>query len=175
MVARLAAHVHQDQRDAAQSGDFGETGIVFEAGDVIDDFGAGSDGDFGDAGFAGVDRDGDFQFAAEGLENWEEPAEFFDDAEVPVEPGRVDSAPTSRMSAPAFCSERACAMARSAVRNLLPSEKLSGVTFRTPMISVRLPSVSVRAGSWRRKTLRVMAIGGMSLAREGEKQEDQVN
>src|ERR1700733_10775480 len=78
----LTAHVHEDQRDAAVGGDFAETRVVFEAGDVVDDFGACTYGDFGDAGFAGVDRDGNFQLAAEGSQDREQSAEFFDCADA---------------------------------------------------------------------------------------------
>ena len=67
-------------------------------------------------------------------------------AETPSDPGRVDSPPTSIMSAPAASIATACATAASTFKNNPPSEKLSGVTFSTPITSVRLPSTSVRAG-----------------------------
>ena len=50
-------------------------------------------------------------------------------------PGRVDSPPTSRMSAPSAASRSPCSTAASASRNSPPSENESGVTFTTPMIS----------------------------------------
>src|SRR5579863_7717411 len=59
-------------------------------------------------------------------------------------PGRVDSPPISRMSAPSSSIWRARATACSRDRNLRPSENESGVTFRIPMTRVRRPSASVR-------------------------------
>ena len=52
-------------------------------------------------------------------------------------PGRVDSPPTSMMSAPWAMSSRAWATAASGSAQRPPSEKESGVTLRTPMRSVR--------------------------------------
>ena len=49
-------------------------------------------------------------------------------------PGRVDSPPMSMIPAPATRMARACSMARSGARWRPPSEKLSGVTLRIPMI-----------------------------------------
>src|ERR1700687_3896073 len=63
-------------------------------------------------------------------------------AAVPVEPGRVDSPPMSSRSAPARSISKACSIALCGSRNLPPSEKLSGVTFRTPITRVRSPSSS---------------------------------
>mmetsp|Transcript_24581 Transcript_24581/g.76545 ORF Transcript_24581/g.76545 Transcript_24581/m.76545 type:complete len:364 (+) Transcript_24581:470-1561(+) len=54
-----------------------------------------------------------------------------------VAPGRVDSPPTSRMSAPASSMACAAATASSARACLPPSLKESGVAFTTPMRSVR--------------------------------------
>ena len=48
-------------------------------------------------------------------------------------PGRVDSPPMSRMSAPSATSSRACAIAARGSRNAPPSENESGVTFTTPI------------------------------------------
>ena len=58
--------------------------------------------------------------------------------------GRVDSAPTSRMSAPSATMRRACSIAASGSRKRPPSEKESGVTFRTPITSGR-PSARSRS------------------------------
>ena len=58
-------------------------------------------------------------------------------------PGRVDSPPTSRRSAPASASARACGTARSRRDGWPPSEKLSGVTLSTPITKVRSPQRSV--------------------------------
>ena len=60
------------------------------------------------------------------------------------EPGRVDSPPTSRMSAPSDASRRPCATASAGSRNRLPSEKLSGVTLTMPMTSGRSAISTVR-------------------------------
>jgi hypothetical protein len=54
-------------------------------------------------------------------------------AEMGCEPGRVDSPPTSSTSAPASASLSPCAIAASVEAYRPPSEKLSGVTFTTPM------------------------------------------
>ena len=48
-------------------------------------------------------------------------------------PGRVDSPPTSMMSAPAWISARPRAIASSAATYLPPSENESGVTLTTPI------------------------------------------
>jgi hypothetical protein len=50
----------------------------------------------------------------------------------------------SMMSAPSLSIASACCTARFTSRNLPPSEKLSGVTFNTPITSVRPPSCSLR-------------------------------
>src|SRR5689334_14613319 len=54
-------------------------------------------------------------------------------------PGRVDSPPTSMISAPSKIICSACATAASTETNCPPSLKLSGVTLRMPMMSVRSP------------------------------------
>ncbi len=56
--------------------------------------------------------------------------------EIAADPGRVDSPPTSMMSAPAASIAMPRATAASRSRKLPPSEKLSGVTFSTPITSV---------------------------------------
>ncbi len=60
-------------------------------------------------------------------------------------PGRVDSPPMSRMSAPSAMSRRACARAASGPRNRPPSEKLSGVTLTIPITSGRPPDEPIIA------------------------------
>src|SRR5918995_6098010 len=65
-------------------------------------------------------------------------------------PGRVDSPPTSRMSAPSPASARPCSTAASASRNSPPSENESGVTLTIPMrtgwrTSRILPSSAIAA------------------------------
>ena len=74
--------------------------------------------------------------------------------ETEAAPGRVDSPPTSRMSAPSRSSCNARAMAASESRYSPPSEKLSGVIFNTPMIRVRSPRISVRERRRSRNRLR---------------------
>src|SRR4029077_1649011 len=94
-------------------------------------------------------------------------------AGVPVEPGRVDSPPMSSNSAPARSISKACSIALCGSRNLPPSEKLSGVTFKTPISKVRGPNVRVYAGSSSRKVRR-LTIGGLaSLTWRGEKEKMQ--
>ena len=51
-------------------------------------------------------------------------------------PGRVDSPPTSMMSAPSCCICNACSTARSARSKRPPSENESGVTLRIPITRV---------------------------------------
>ena len=58
--------------------------------------------------------------------------------EMGVEPGRVDSPPTSMMVAPSAIICIAWFSAVSMVLNLPPSEKESGVTFRIPMMTGEL-------------------------------------
>src|ERR1700674_2130837 len=72
-------------------------------------------------------------------------------SEVRSEPGRVDSAPMSRMSAPSSSSSMARAKARSGSRYFPPSENESGVTLSTPMTSVRSPAKSSRVFSFQTK------------------------
>ena len=67
-----------------------------------------------------------------------------EDAAATLAPGRVDSPPTSMMSAPSSSSRSPCVTAFSGSRYKPPSEKESGVTLTMPMMSVRFPSSSVR-------------------------------
>ena len=60
-------------------------------------------------------------------------------AEIRADPGRVDSAPISMMSAPSSSNSIARAYARSGSEYLPPSENESGVTFSTPIRMVRSP------------------------------------
>ncbi len=68
-------------------------------------------------------------------------------------PGRVDSPPTSTMSAPRPRASRPWAMAASGSNHWPPSEKESGVTLTTPMTSVRSVTEQRRASA-------VAAVGG---------------
>ena len=54
-----------------------------------------------------------------------------------VKPGRVDSPPTSMMSAPSSSILRPCSIAASASKCSPPSLNESGVTLRTPMMRGR--------------------------------------
>ena len=56
------------------------------------------------------------------------------------EPGRVDSPPTSRRSAPSATIWIACFTASSTLAYEPPSENESGVTFTMPMTRVRRPA-----------------------------------
>src|SRR5690606_12268651 len=73
-------------------------------------------------------------------------------ASTSAAPGRVDSPPTSRMSAPSAASASPWATAASAEAKSPPSEKLSGVTLTTPMTSVR--PVRRRWSGWGMKDLK---------------------
>src|SRR5918994_3985752 len=58
-------------------------------------------------------------------------------AETGAAPGRVDSPPTSTTAAPSASRRRPCSPALSGSTKSPPSEKLSGVTFTTPMTDGR--------------------------------------
>ena len=60
-------------------------------------------------------------------------------------PGRVDSPPTSRMSAPCAASSRPCEIAASGSRYSPPSENESGVTFTTPINFTSMGSITDQA------------------------------
>ena len=74
-------------------------------------------------------------------------------------PGRVDSPPTSMMSAPCSAISTACRTASSRLANCPPSEKLSGVTLRMPISNglgrVRIAEIVMRgnAEAWMRPIL----------------------
>ena len=61
-----------------------------------------------------------------------------------VAPGRVDSPPMSRMSAPSANRSRPCAIAASGVDQRPPSEKESGVTLTTPISNGEADPISGR-------------------------------
>ena len=54
-------------------------------------------------------------------------------SEMPSEPGRVDSPPTSTMTAPSATCRRPSSIASAGSRNRPPSENESGVTLTTPI------------------------------------------
>ena len=61
---------------------------------------------------------------------------------IGTNPGRLDSAPMSMMSAPSRTISSIWHRASSRLFHLPPSENESGVTFRMPITSVRAPSRS---------------------------------
>ena len=65
-------------------------------------------------------------------------------AGISSKPGREDSPPISMIAAPARCRRFAWRIAASVSRYLPPSENESGVTFNTPMMTARGPSVTER-------------------------------
>ena len=73
-------------------------------------------------------------------------------------PGRVDSPPISRMSAPSSRRLRACSTARSGSKNSPPSENESGVTLTTPMMSVRDPSFRERERNFQSNSGRMQRL-----------------
>jgi len=134
--------MHQDERHAAARGDFRNPGIVPQPGNVIDNLRAGIQRGLRHFGLLRVDRN----------RNLEQPAKpprtgktlrSSSSMEISSEPGLVDSPPTSIKSAPARSICTACCIACSSAKNFPPSEKLSGVTFSTPITSVRSPRTSL--------------------------------
>src|SRR5258705_4298152 len=65
-------------------------------------------------------------------------------ASTAAAPGRVDSPPTSRMPAPSSAIRTQASTAAAASKSTPPSERESGVTLMTPMMTVRSPRGSVR-------------------------------
>ena len=63
-------------------------------------------------------------------------------------PGRVDSPPTSTMSAPSSIISSPRETARSGSSHRPPSENESGVTLRIPMTRARSDEVGSVAGGW---------------------------
>jgi hypothetical protein len=74
--ARAAAHVHENQRSTELGGNLRETRIAAQAGNVVDDFRAGAEGDFRDRGFLRVYGDRNFQFAAQRFEHRQQAAQL---------------------------------------------------------------------------------------------------
>ena len=79
-------------------------------------------------------------------------------AETVELPGRVLSAPRSRMSAPSSSNRSPCSTAASGSRNRPPSLNESGVMLTVPITSVRRPSSSVRLRSCQCVTCRAETI-----------------
>src|SRR5215472_8437221 len=73
-------------------------------------------------------------------------------------PGRVDSPPTSTISAPSSSRRSPCAIAASGEKCCPPSENESGVTFTIPTTAVRLPNSSERRPRFHVKTGRMLLI-----------------
>src|ERR1017187_30944 len=91
------------------------------------------------------------------------------DAVMRDEPGRVDSAPISMMSAPCSSSSMARAKARSGSEYLPPSENESGVTFSTPMITGRSPSRISRCFNFQKKSFLTVLSGSHFSGRDGDR------
>jgi hypothetical protein len=69
--------VVEDQSRIVLNDSLGEQRVPREAGRVVDDFGAVFNGEFGNFGFVGINRDGDAEFALEAFEDRDEAANFF--------------------------------------------------------------------------------------------------
>ena len=95
--------------------------------------GARVDGRLGHGELRGVDADLRAR-AAQGVHDGDDAAQLLVDRRPDRRAGRVDSPPTSTMSAPSRTSMRACSTARSKANHSPPSENESGVTLRMPMM-----------------------------------------
>ncbi len=149
-LVRQAADVHQDGAAGVRGDGGGHGGVPGEAADIVDDFGPGFEGAAGDRWIYrcrwrgwrwGAAPDGldDGQNAVDFLLGGDGSGERGSLVEAVETPGRVDSPPMSRMSAPWSSSSRPWAMAACGMRKRPPSEKESGVTLSTPMMRVRSP------------------------------------
>ena len=135
---RVALRVHQADRAAGGSGDGEAVGIVGERRDVVEEVGAGVEGGAGHGGVAGVDRDRQRRSPRRAARR---------------SPGRRGRSPrrAARGRRRGGSTRRRCrgcrrrprpwrgrrASAPTGARCRPPSEKLSGVTLRTPMIRGR--------------------------------------
>ena len=129
--ARVPEHVHQDHFAAALGAEAGQVRIGPQGGYVVDPARAGVERRLGDRRLRGVDRDRDAD--ADQPVDTGRTRRRSSSAPTASAPGRVDSPPMSRTSAPSRTSSAACSTARAASKNSPPSEKESGVTFTTPM------------------------------------------
>ena len=140
--ARLAEHVHQAAVAAAIGDEAGQLGLLAEGGHVVDEGGAGVDRGLGNRELGGVDADLHAGAAQGARRRGRRGA-------APRRPpparrrGRVDSPPTSRMSAPSAISARARSTAWSKANHSPPSENESGVTLRMPMTRASIVGVIV--------------------------------
>ncbi len=117
--------------------------VVLQAADVVDDRRAPGDGLARDGRLVGVDRHRHAGVRASAFDDRQHATQAPRPAEPVRRPGRVDSPPTSRMSAPSRDHRQAVrhrARRRRSARP--PSAKESGVTLMIPMMSVRSPSWS---------------------------------
>ena len=72
-----AAHVVEDQAGVGFGDNLSQFHVEGQRAGIVDDFSAVFERLDGDAGFAGVDRDGHTELALEAFQNRDEPAEFF--------------------------------------------------------------------------------------------------
>src|SRR5690349_24642228 len=69
--------MHKDEGSAVFCGDAGDARIVVQTGDVVDDFRSSFQGGFGDLRLSRVNGNGDFDAAAEALENRQNASQLF--------------------------------------------------------------------------------------------------
>ena len=82
--------------------------IAAQPRNVVDDFRASSQRDFRHRRLLRIHRNGNLQFAAQRLQHRQQPRAVPPLRKSASEPGRVDSAPISMMSAPSRCIASAC-------------------------------------------------------------------
>ena len=107
-----------------------ELGIRAQRGDVVHELDAELERAARDRGLRRVDR---HRRAGEVGEHRLDPLAAPRSALTPVEPGRVDSPPTSTIAAPASSIPHAVVTAGSTLKCTPPSENESGVTLITPI------------------------------------------
>jgi hypothetical protein len=131
--ARLSLHVHQAQIRLGVGDGGDEVRVTSQRGDVVDHRSAESEASRATTARDGVDG---HRLAGEQLEHRHDPAQLLLRA-TGSDPGLVDSPPTSTSAAPSASIARATSAASRAEPNRPPSEKLSGVTFTTPITAGR--------------------------------------
>jgi len=75
--ARLTAHVHHDEGHTAARSDFGNTRIILQPGNIVNDFRARVECRFGHFKLLRVDGDRDFQPVTKAVQNRKDAREFF--------------------------------------------------------------------------------------------------
>ena len=133
--ARLAEHVHEAAVAAAIGDEAGELGLVAEGGDVVDVGGAGVDAPrAATVELRRVDADLRAARRAAPATTGNDAAQLLVDSPPARRRGRVDSPPTSRMSAPCAMQLRAVLDGAIEASHRPPSENESGVTLTMPMM-----------------------------------------